>query len=115
MRDHLRKTINAEVRSKLRPLRIMDLPDELLMRIFTYARITFYKDEFCSFERHLNFDTVADIKNLGLTCRRFCNASSHLLLQSLRVDMTKPSSLERLEEVSRHPTIRKGLDMSEMR
>jgi len=51
---------------------------------------------------------VAQVKNLRLTCRRFCDNSSHLLMVYVKVAMT-PQSLARLDEVSRHPTISKGI------
>lgn len=112
-RDQVRRTINSRIRSKLRPLKIVDLPDELLLRIFYYARYDVYDDD----ELHsgvvdagqIRSSATDDIKNLRLTCRRFCSTTSHLLLPSLEVDMTNSSSLKRLDEVSRHPTISKGV------
>lgn len=38
MRDTTRRAINEAVRPFLRPLRILDLPDELLRQIFLYVR-----------------------------------------------------------------------------
>lgn len=51
---------------------------------------------------------VEQIKKLRLTCRRFCVTSSHLLMFYAKVDMTS-QSLAHLDEVSRHPTISKGI------
>ncbi|CAO1601533.1 hypothetical protein XANCAGTX0491_005188 [Xanthoria calcicola] len=50
----------------------------------------------------------SDIKNLRLTCRRFCNTSSHLLLPFVRVELNQ-ASVEHLNTLSRHPTISKGV------
>lgn len=48
------------------------------------------------------------IQCVRLTCRRFCAISSEYLLNFLSVDSSN-ESLERLEEVSKHVTIRKGI------
>lgn len=71
-------------------LGILDLADELLMNIFDHAADS------------------ADIRNIRLTCRRFCGTSSHLLLDCLNVRLT-PASLARAQEISCHPTISKGI------
>lgn len=49
-----------------------------------------------------------EIMNLRLTCRRFSDCSSHLLLRHISVEFNM-KSLSHLEEVSRHPTIRRGI------
>lgn len=69
---------------------ILDLADELLMNIFGHATDS------------------ADIRNIRLTCRRFCSTSSHLLLDCLDVCLTS-ASLARAQEISCHPTISKGI------
>lgn len=43
--DSLRETIKSRIRPKLRPLKILDLPDELLMRIFSYGRRSFFDED----------------------------------------------------------------------
>ena len=48
------------------------------------------------------------IMNVRLSCRRFCSASSHLLIRYARVEMNL-ASLSRLEELSRHPLLREGV------
>lgn len=106
LRDTTRRTINEAVRPLLRPLRILDLPDELLRHIFLYVRgrTSMYKLAF--------YDMIGgdaeQIKKLRLTCRRFCVTSSHLLMFYVKVDMTS-QSLAHLDEVSRHSTISKGI------
>lgn len=50
----------------------------------------------------------ADIKNIRLTCGRFCSTSSHFLLDCLDVRLTT-ASIARAKEISCHPTISKGI------
>ncbi|KAI7786436.1 hypothetical protein LA080_003679 [Diaporthe eres] len=71
-------------------LGILDLADELLMNMFEHAADS------------------ADIRNIRLTCRRFCSTSSHLLLDCLDVCLTA-ASLARAQEISYHPPISKGI------
>lgn len=73
-----------------RGVRILDLADELLLSIFDHLADS------------------ADIRNIRLTCRRFCSTSSHLLLDCLNVHLTA-SSLARAKKISCHPTISKGI------
>lgn len=106
MRDTMRRTINEAVRPFLRPLNILDLPDELLRHIFLHVRgdtTTFNFDD-CDD----GGDDVEQVKDLRLTCRRFCATSSHLLMFYVKVDLT-PESLAHLDRVSQHPTISKGI------
>lgn len=49
------------------------------------------------------------MKNLRLTCRKLCDASSRLLITKVIVDLTIPSSISRMVEISQHPTIRLGV------
>lgn len=79
-----------EAQAGLRPVHIHDLPDELLLGIFRYL---------------LNCD---DIKRLRLSSKRLNKTSSHLLINTLRVS-PNAKSLERLDQVSRHPTISRGV------
>lgn len=99
--DH--KTSDARASPPPQHLHIFDLPDELLMKVFEDVRGEFdWKgNEFPS-------GGIKGIKSLRLTCRRFCGASSHLLIHQLDVSLTV-SSLEHLDEVSCHPTIAKGI------
>ncbi|CAJ2513894.1 Uu.00g020130.m01.CDS01 [Anthostomella pinea] len=104
IRDSIRTCINACVRYRLRPLSILDLPDELLMDIFDYVK---GRDdhELYLFNWKSNVD---QIKSLRLACRRFRATSSHLLLRWLHVSMTR-DSIAHLNEVASHPTISKGI------
>lgn len=103
-RSSVRERINVLSRPSLRPLRILDMPDEILIKIFGHVK-GWHPDM-----RHFSEFAVgvSKVKNLRLTCRRFCSTSSHLLVHFLRVEMDS-SSLSRLEEISRHPTIAKGV------
>lgn len=79
-----------ESQTGLRPVHIHNLPDELLLEVFRYL---------------LNRD---DIKRLRLSSKRLNKTSSHLLISTLRVSPNL-TSLERLDEISRHPTISRGV------
>lgn len=105
----MREVANASSRSRIRPLNILDLPDELLRKIFKHFRNQWVSnEEYFFIPDYGNWDTVKDIKNIRLTCRRFCNTSSHLLLRHIDVAMS-PSSLAHLEEVACHPLLSKGI------
>ena len=109
LHDSMREVANASSRSRIRPLNILDLPDELLRKIFEHFRSQWVSDEdyfFIPDYSHCN--QLKDIKNIRLTCRRFCNTSSHLLLHHIDVAMS-PSSLAHLEEVACHPLLSKGI------
>lgn len=86
----LREVFGSLTRPLLRPLKILDLPDELLMGIFGYIR------------------NPADIKHLRLSAQRLNKTSSHLLMGTVHVSLN-PKSIERFGEVSRHPTISRGI------
>lgn len=49
-----------------------------------------------------------DIKSILLTCRRFCSAGPHLFPRSVYVDHGL-SSISRLEKISSHPDISRGV------
>ncbi|ROW13108.1 hypothetical protein VPNG_06019 [Cytospora leucostoma] len=111
----LRKAFSARARPLIRNLNIMDLPDELLRQIFALVRSTptvdnryyYHWDSFYSdYEKHSS--DFKSIENARLSCRRFCDTSSHLLLNRIDVHLNL-SSLAHLDEVSRHPTISKGI------
>lgn len=100
----LRKTCDdAHARPLIQKLHFLDLPDELLEKISEEVRGSFnsIRDEFPR-------DGIEGIKSLRLTCRRFCDVSSRLLLHRLDVALTN-ASLNHLDEVSCHPTISKGI------
>ncbi|TGO42232.1 hypothetical protein BHYA_0011g00660 [Botrytis hyacinthi] len=53
-------------------------------------------------------DSVTTIQRMRLVCRRICNVSSRFLLPTVRVELSA-QSLARLDMISRHPTIGKGI------
>ncbi|KAF7955200.1 uncharacterized protein EAE97_000459 [Botrytis byssoidea] len=53
-------------------------------------------------------ESVTTIQEMRLVCRRICNISSHFLLPTVRVELSA-QSLARLDMISRHPTIGKGV------
>lgn len=97
---------NAFARARSRPIHVLDLPDEILIGIFDFAkgrnesRLHFFFDDM--------YTDVATIKNIRLTCRRFSRTASHLLLAYVDVCLS-PSSLAHLKEVSLHPVISRGI------
>lgn len=54
-------------------------------------------------------DATREIQNVRLTCQRFCWASSHLLYTTAIIQI-QPEFLERVEWLSRHPTLRMGVE-----
>lgn len=104
MRDSVRSLIHKRIRPKIRPLNILDLPTELLFHIFKFVK---YEDIDCNYAAVGPFEAYA-IYDIRLTCHRFCEVSSSLLLHSLKVDTT-PSTLAQLDEASRHPAFSKGV------
>ncbi|KAK9772679.1 hypothetical protein SCAR479_10730 [Seiridium cardinale] len=102
----LRAAIGVKSKEGARKLHIDDLPEEILCEIFGHLRRVSYVEEASGLEC-LHYATK-DIKHARLTCRRFCGASSHLLLSFLKLDIT-PASLSRVREISQHHVIRKGV------
>lgn len=100
-----RLEFNLRARPRLRKLGVLHLPDELLLGIFDNFKGSMYWDYL--FLRRLTHN-METIQNARLTCRRFCDNSSHLLVPYLYVSPT-PSSLKRLEQVTSHPSISRGL------
>ncbi|PMD42898.1 hypothetical protein L207DRAFT_509500 [Hyaloscypha variabilis F] len=102
----LRLEINILARPTLRHLELQDMADEILFRIFGYVNTWSPCDHLGIESEHATH--LSSIKSLRLTCWRFCNASSHLLIPVVQVDM-RQASLERLANISSHPTISKGV------
>ena len=103
IQSDIRCDIHKQSRPYLRKLDILDFPNEMLLGIFELVEgceILSFRDAF-----DVNRE---DMKNIRLVCRRFCAASSHLLVRNVRVTFNE-ASLVHLEEVSRHPTIAKGV------
>ncbi|KAK0646014.1 hypothetical protein B0T16DRAFT_412418 [Cercophora newfieldiana] len=93
-----------------RKLHILDLPDELLLGIFEIV-----EDFEFELPKHPDTSSISyrpdgrrDIQHTRLVCRRFCSLSSQLLVRLVCVGFDK-DSLSRLDAISRHPTIAKGV------
>lgn len=97
------QVLDAHARSLSQKPWIIKLPDELLRMISELVR-----DNPDTVNDDDSIRDIKSIKSMRLTCRRLCDASSHLLLHQLDVSLTT-SSLAHLDEVSRHPTISKGI------
>lgn len=98
----LRGLINDVSRPKLRSWHILELPEEILCKVFESLD-----------HKWLGFPSLShivsqDIRNCRLVCQRFCRTSSRFFLHSVSVDL-RLSSVSRYEEISRHPTISKGI------
>ena len=104
-RKLLRKDINLRSRPSLRPLTILDMPDEILVQVSEYVKGWTPDPRYGTF---MYSQGVSEIKNLRLTCWRFCNVSSHLLLPLVRVELNS-ASVARLDTISKHPTISKSV------
>lgn len=97
---------------------IFKLSDELLGMILSFIRkpqlseppsTICYQPPIKRHQRNKEFEESAKtIQSLRLVCRRFCNVSSPFLLPTVRVEMNA-QSLSRLDIISRHPTIGKGV------
>jgi hypothetical protein len=99
----LHKTFGVHAQRLMGRNHIFKLPDEVLMKIFDIVR-----GDLDVLQHEYPISDIDDIKNVRLTCWRFCNASSHLLLHRLDVSLTTPA-LEHLDEVSRHPAVSQGI------
>lgn len=106
------QTDTAKDQSQKSHINICDLPAEILQHIFAYFRsqVNFSNrddESLLRFDPDGKHDTES-IQNIRLTCRLFCNVSSHLLLPRTKVTINS-ASVARLEEISQHPIIRKGI------
>lgn len=97
-------SINAGSQPRRRTRNILDLPNEILVNILGYVSVS-----------PLDWDPILDsphrikeVQNMRLTCRRFYHAISDRLIKAVSVEM-RPGSLSRLDEISRHRLISKGV------
>ncbi|KAK4446612.1 hypothetical protein QBC34DRAFT_411049 [Podospora aff. communis PSN243] len=107
IQNALRGSANRLSRPFLRNLTILDLPDEILVEVFAY----FDPNNPVNPSRHPYecWYPSEDIQALRFVCRRISGIASHLLLRVINLDLQEESSLKRLEDISRHPTIAKGV------
>lgn len=110
-RNHWRGLHMEAWRATVRPLKVVDLPNEILTSIFAN-----FKDDplpqtqigSSSFNDALSIPDVASIRNIRLTCRAFCEVASEILLPAVDVSFTR-RSLQSLEQISSHPTFSKSV------
>ncbi|KAH9221227.1 hypothetical protein DL95DRAFT_519273 [Leptodontidium sp. 2 PMI_412] len=107
-RGLIRKNIDILSRPSVRPFSILDLPDEILVKICGYVKGWEPDPNTSLFHSQYTIGTK-EVQNLRLSCKRLCGASSHLLLHFIKVDFTAPASIRRLQEISLHPAISKGV------
>ncbi|KAK5659967.1 hypothetical protein OQA88_13432 [Cercophora sp. LCS_1] len=102
----LRCCIDQLSRPFVRKLSLVDFPDEILLEIFTHLEDHVFR----AFEKYpySRWHSSRDIKSLRLVCRRVSNISSQLLVRVFHFDFSQ-QSLQRLEEISRHPVVSKGV------
>ncbi|KAI2613432.1 hypothetical protein GGR54DRAFT_328284 [Hypoxylon sp. NC1633] len=92
-----------------KPVHILDCPNEVLMKIFADVAGAPCDNDFRTTRTVKSEDGgPKEISNTRLVCKRFHDQSSHLLLPVVTVSMN-PSSLARLDEISRHPWIAPGV------
>ncbi|KAI1656833.1 hypothetical protein F4813DRAFT_390174 [Daldinia decipiens] len=84
--------------SATQPLGILDLSSELLLMVFEELKASCWGRIY----------KIRAIKNVRLTCQRFCSTSSHLLLDSVTVEMNL-CSVQRFQYISQHPLIAYGV------
>lgn len=103
-----RHEFDLRARPLLQHLGILDLPDELLLEIFDHFKSWVESDrDFYLPNLDVNIETI---QNARLTCRRFYDTSSHLLVPCLHISLNL-SSLKRLEQVTSHQKISPGLQL----
>ncbi|KAK4214112.1 hypothetical protein QBC37DRAFT_482480 [Rhypophila decipiens] len=104
-----RHMFDMVARPMIKKLGVLDLPNELLLKIFKCL-----EDFEIDWADTLGWNTWPGnrnkeaIKNSRLVCRRFCDLSSQFLVRLIRV-APNMESVSRLEDISRHPTISKGV------
>lgn len=101
-----RAAFNKAIRPFARNLHILSFPTELLVIIFAHfsPRRNYCKLASASPARR----DVESIKNVRLTCVKFCDASDQFLLDCVDVAIMS-TSLTRLNQISLHPTISKSI------
>lgn len=111
-RNRWRRLHTAAWRATVRPLKVVDLPNETLATIIANFEDVpvpeIQVDGAPPDDTSLPSPDVASIKNIRLTCRSFCDVGSSFLLPIVDISFTT-SSIHRLEEISNHPTIPKGV------
>lgn len=106
-----RRAHAAASRATIRPLKVVDMPNEILTTIFAkleHVPVPQTQFDITPLDQSLPTPDLAIIKNIRLTCRAFCEVGSEFLTPVLKISFSRPS-LQRLEEISSHPSISKGV------
>lgn len=109
--NHWRGLHMAAWRVTVRPLKVVDMPNEILANIFANFEddpVPQIRVDGSSFDARLPSPDIPSIRNIRLTCRAFCEVASEILLSVVNISFTR-SSLQRLEEISNHPTISRSV------
>lgn len=85
-------------------LNILDLPDEILVKICEDVRGSQYHDNYSD-----AISDVGEVKNLRLICQHLSAVSSHLLIQRVTLQRNSIPDLSRLEAISHHPVFSKSV------
>ncbi|KAK9778891.1 putative F-box domain-containing protein [Seiridium cardinale] len=104
LRDSMRIERDSPSQRAIRKLNILDLPNELLITIFENVKGKPSKGSLFNYSS-CDRRSVASVR---LTCHRFCDTSSHLLIDRIDVSPSAESTA-RLDQISRHPSINKGV------
>lgn len=110
-RNHWREMHMAAWRATVRPLQVVDMPNEILQIVFGNLEdvpVPQREVHAIPIKYTLPSPDVASIKNIRLTCHTFCDNGSKFLLPVVRISFTR-SSLQRLEDVSNHSNISEGV------
>lgn len=104
--DTQRAAFNKAIQPFARNLHILSFPTELLVIIFAHFSP---RRNYCKLASPYQARRdVESIKNVRLTCVKFCDASDQFLLDCVDVAIMY-TSLTRLNQISLHPTISKSI------
>lgn len=110
-RDHWRGLHMAAWRATVRPLKVVEMPNEILTQVFSNFEddpVPQIQVDHSSFDDLLPSPDIRSIKSIRLTCAVFCDVGSRFLLPVVNISFTR-SSLQRLREISNHANISKGV------
>ncbi|KAH9907291.1 hypothetical protein F4778DRAFT_721282 [Xylariomycetidae sp. FL2044] len=110
-REQLQRAISRHHQHRSKPLRIVDLPDEILLKIFGYLRMgEKYRFQYYYARPYTpnREKPISGTQSARLSCKRLCGPSSHFLLRTLIVDLT-PASVHRLQSIAKNPVIAQGV------
>ncbi|EAQ86788.1 predicted protein [Chaetomium globosum CBS 148.51] len=89
-------------------LTILDLPNELLLEIFDHFIVLDSEFPLRGWDCPCG-EGFESLVNTRLVCRRFCELASQKVIPVVSIALDEEHSLKRLEEISHHPTLAKGV------